>query len=417
MAVLVLTSAMTFASAALAQQKPFTQEQVTNMVKDGFGDGAGAKLIEQRGIDFPATEDFVQSLKAAGASEAFLRALRAVKSPLPAGTRKPLNRVEVCALLAGEATSHRVALLVEERGLNFQPTDDYLQEARLAGGGDELASALKKARVTKPKHVDPALEARETEVCRYAARGAEFMREKRYSDAETAFRAAVRLAPQESNLHLSLSWAMGANDHLDGAIDECREALRLNPNNDDAHYFLGRALGHEGDFDGEVAEYRAALGANPANALAHLYLGIALGHQADWEGVVVQYREALRLDSNDEYAHLDLGPTIPRKDDTSGVIALCRRALGLNPNQENTRLNLGLALGMDGDWDGAIAEERKVLVTNPNSAPAHYILGLAFDAKGNSQAAVQEYRTACGLDPQNRDYRLAYERLREPQNQ
>jgi len=47
---------------------PFTQEQVSNMVRDGFGDQSGAKLIEQRGIDFAPAEDFLQTLKAAGAA-------------------------------------------------------------------------------------------------------------------------------------------------------------------------------------------------------------------------------------------------------------------------------------------------------------------------------------------------------------
>jgi hypothetical protein len=37
--------------------KPFTQEQVSNMVRDGFGDESGAKLIEQRGVDFAPAED------------------------------------------------------------------------------------------------------------------------------------------------------------------------------------------------------------------------------------------------------------------------------------------------------------------------------------------------------------------------
>ena len=59
-----------------AQQKPFTQEQVSNMVRAGLGDDSGAKLIEQRGIDFAPSEDFIQTLKAAGASEAFLAAVR-----------------------------------------------------------------------------------------------------------------------------------------------------------------------------------------------------------------------------------------------------------------------------------------------------------------------------------------------------
>ncbi len=57
--------------------KPFTEEQISNMVRAGLGDDSGAKLIEQRGIDFAPADDFLLSLKAAGASEAFLKALRA----------------------------------------------------------------------------------------------------------------------------------------------------------------------------------------------------------------------------------------------------------------------------------------------------------------------------------------------------
>jgi hypothetical protein len=54
-------------TATSSPAKPITQEQVSNMVRDGFGDELGAKLIEQRGIDFAPSGDFLQSLKAAGA--------------------------------------------------------------------------------------------------------------------------------------------------------------------------------------------------------------------------------------------------------------------------------------------------------------------------------------------------------------
>jgi hypothetical protein len=46
--------------------KPFTQNQVQAMVRSGLGDETGAKAIEQRGIDFAPTEDFLQSLETAG---------------------------------------------------------------------------------------------------------------------------------------------------------------------------------------------------------------------------------------------------------------------------------------------------------------------------------------------------------------
>jgi hypothetical protein len=60
------------ATPAGAEQDPFTEDQVQGMVRGGLGDEAGAKALEQRGIDFAPTEDFLQSLKAADASEAFL---------------------------------------------------------------------------------------------------------------------------------------------------------------------------------------------------------------------------------------------------------------------------------------------------------------------------------------------------------
>jgi hypothetical protein len=59
--------------------KPFTQEQVISMVGDGFGGESGAKLIEQRGIDFAPSEDFYQTLKAAGARGVAQRGIAATK--------------------------------------------------------------------------------------------------------------------------------------------------------------------------------------------------------------------------------------------------------------------------------------------------------------------------------------------------
>ncbi len=85
---LTLAITLVFALPAWAQQKPLTQDQVQALVRDGLGDETGAKAIEQRGIDFAPAEDFVQGLKAAGASEAFLKAVRAAIPPVSAATRQ-----------------------------------------------------------------------------------------------------------------------------------------------------------------------------------------------------------------------------------------------------------------------------------------------------------------------------------------
>jgi len=197
--------------------KPFTQEQVVSMVRDGFGDESGAKLIEQRGIDFAPSEDFIQTLKAAGASEAFLNALRAAKPPEPASAKKPLNQVQVFALLAGQVPSHRVTMLVQERGIDFEPTDDYLQEVRLAGGEDELISALKSAKVTKPATVDPAAQARQAEVRLHLVRGVDLERKGQIAQAEQEYRAALLLDPNNADSYASLAYVLIVQQKWDDA--------------------------------------------------------------------------------------------------------------------------------------------------------------------------------------------------------
>ena len=124
-----------------------------------------------------------QALKDAGAIEAFIYALRAAKPPEPANARKPINQVQVFALLVGQVPSHRVTMLVQERGIDFQPTDEYLQEVRLAGGEDELINALKSAKVMKPEHVDPAAQARQSEVRQRVIHGLELEEQMRYAEA------------------------------------------------------------------------------------------------------------------------------------------------------------------------------------------------------------------------------------------
>jgi len=264
--VLMLVMGLAFAQCAWAQQKPLTQDQVQGLVRSGLADESGAKLIEQRGIDFVPAEDFLQSLKAAGASDAFLTALSTAKRPEPASEKKPLNQEQIFALLVGQVPSHRVTTLVQERGIDFNPTDDYLQEVRLAGGEDELISALKSAQVTKSATVDSAAQAQQGEVRQHVARGAEFFQKRQYAQAEQEYRAALLLDPQNAYLYVTLAYALDQQNKWDDAATAAREAVRLNSNSALAHSILGLALEKKGDRQGALGEYRAAYTLDPNNA-------------------------------------------------------------------------------------------------------------------------------------------------------
>jgi Flp pilus assembly protein TadD len=139
-------------------------------VRDGFEDESGAKLIEQRGIDFAPAEDFLQSLKATGASEVFLKALRAAKRP-------------------------------------------------------DSASA----KMTKRATVHPAAQARQDEIRRHVARGAELKQKGQYAEAEQEYRAALLLDPQNADLYANLAYVLVQQKKWHDAVSAAREALRLWP--------------------------------------------------------------------------------------------------------------------------------------------------------------------------------------------
>jgi Flp pilus assembly protein TadD len=392
--VLIIVTAFIPALHAKAQQAPFTEEQVQGLVRNGAGDESGAKLIEQRGLNFVPTEDFLRSLKAEGANEAFLATLRSLKRPQPTSeeAKKPLNQVQIIVLLGGQVPSHRVAMLVLQRGTDFDVTDEYLREARLAGAEDELISALKTAKVAKPAAVDPTSTDRQVEARQHASRGAQLLYSKRFAEAESEYRAALRLDPQDGNLHSVLGLVLLDENNADGAIAEYREALRLEPNNDLAHSGLGASLAIKLDWDGAISEYREALRLNPYDGGTHSLLGTALASKGDREGAVTEYREAVRQKPYDDDAHFKLGVALGSKGDRDGAIAEYREAVRLNPNNGNAHLMLGSALGTKGDWDGEITEEREALRIEPANDAAHFCLGLALSVKGDTVGGMTEVR-------------------------
>jgi len=59
--------------------RPFTQDQVRGMVRDGLGDETGARAIEQRSVDFAPSAELLRRFKA-GADLALLQTVLVLKS-------------------------------------------------------------------------------------------------------------------------------------------------------------------------------------------------------------------------------------------------------------------------------------------------------------------------------------------------
>jgi len=125
-----------------AQEKPFTQDQISNMVRDGFGDDSGAKLIEQRGMDFTPGQDFLQKAQGSGGKRRFSERNARVQAATGASPGKPLNEVQCwpCWQAASRLPRGNAG---DNARHQLRCKDDYVQQVRQAGGDEGIISASK----------------------------------------------------------------------------------------------------------------------------------------------------------------------------------------------------------------------------------------------------------------------------------
>jgi len=294
---------------------------------------------------------------------------------LSQSTAPPLHRYQLLKLVENYVPSERLADLVKQRGIDFEPTEEFIKGLQKAGAEPVLLDALREARVVKPGAARNRT-TQQTVVPQVGGAGSE-PQQGAESDSAAQHAGVSQSEADRSRAHLEAGRVLLAQNKLDEAMAEMHEALRFQPDSAETHRALSAALFQKGDLDGAIAEYRQAIRLGPDDAGAHINLGLALYMKDDLDGATAEYREAVRLDPNDPANHFMLG------------YALTRRS----------------------DLDGAIAEFREAVRLRPDYAAAHDALGSALERKNDLHSALDQYRIAHNLKPNNLDYRSHYEHL------
>jgi len=288
-------------------------------------------------------------------------------------SHKPLDQIQVLGFLAGKVYSTYLAMLVEQRGIEFEPTDDFLQILLAAGAEEGLLDAVRSAIPTFTSAATSAPSPSEAAVLQYVARGAELGYKGLYPQAELEFRAALQLDQENAALHLALGAALLFQRRLNDAVNEVQEAVRLAPDEAELHQKLAFIL--------SVSEQ-------------------------DFERAITEQREAVRLEPEYVERHFNLGALSERKGDFDEALRAYREVLRLQPDLIDLHHNIGVALEGKGDLHGAIQEYREELRLHPDEFPAHYKLGLLLHKRRVFGGAIRNFREALRIQPDNDEARL-----------
>ncbi|MEJ2007373.1 MAG: tetratricopeptide repeat protein [Acidobacteriota bacterium] len=242
---------------------------------------------------------------------------------------KPLDRVQVLALMDFGESSFRVVQLIHRAGIGFAPTADDLKLFKDLGATPALLDAI--------EHAKP----------------------------EMKLSSAPNADEQAAFAHLSSCMTLASKGKFADAAKECEAATNFEPG---ATYFaLGDVYLHGRQLKEAIEALKKAGKADPGNPDTRNYLGLALGESGKTKEAKKEFETAIQLDPDFDTPHNNLAGYYLQKNDLDTAKSELLAALKINPDSPSAHGNLGVVLARQNDLTGSIAELQKALDLDPTS--------------------------------------------------
>ncbi len=178
--------------------------------------------------------------------------------------------------------------------------------------------------------------------------------EGKHAEVEAEARILVEVFPLSGQVWHALGLALHAQGK--SAIRALERAVRLLPDNPEIHCNLGVALALEDRFEDAVASYQQAMVLNPWYPNAHCFLGNALRKQGLVEEALDSYRAALAIDPTHYKANQSMEFVLSQVGRLVEAEEVCRRALRFKPDFVEMRQLLSSILGKQSKYDEVVKE-------------------------------------------------------------
>ena len=207
---------------------------------------------------------------------------------------------------------------------------------------------------------------------------------------------ALRIDPDQPEVHLSLANVYRSTGRKGAAVDELKRALAEQPNNDDAHRQLGDLLASEGGAEEALNELQHAVNLRPLYWRNHQSLGIFYLRTGKLNDAIVTFTRLTELKPDDVSPYQQLGAAYQMKGDTARARQNYERSISIHPNP-GAYANLGLIHYSEGHYEEAARAYEEALRLAPNRALYQHNLADAYMKTGRTAAARAAYEKAAQL--------------------
>jgi serine/threonine-protein kinase len=240
--------------------------------------------------------------------------------------------------------------------------------------------------------------------------------------AERLARGGLTSNPSSPKMHAALANVLGLQDKNAEAETEYREAVRLDPENPEWRAFLADAIGVDAHRTADAeAEYRKAVTLAPDVDTYYRWLGRALRNQQRYEEAAQEFRWAIDRFPGNGLNHYELGRTLEILSRSFDAEAEFRQAIALLPPHMIYHFWLGIALFEQGKNAESEAQLRIAVDRAPIDLPGddgsqamnRFWLAKVLAQEMKVKEAEIELQKAQLLDPTNSQIKTELRRLRD----
>jgi tetratricopeptide (TPR) repeat protein len=221
---------------------------------------------------------------------------------------------------------------------------------------------------------------------------------KETSDAAWTARAvdasleALRLNPNQAEVHVALGLIYQGLGRTPAAVDELQKALAIHPT-DEAHRLIGDIFAKESRTDDAVAAYQRAIQLRPNYWQNHNRLAVALMRAGRYQEATASCRRVTELQPDSAVGFNNLGVVAMMQGDLAMGLSSLTRAAEISP-KASTFSNIGTVQY----WNGRFADARhayeQAIALKPNDASLVRNLGDAWAGEHNVPEARKAYVSA-----------------------